>query len=128
MESTRSCHRRKWVRPDRKRGRGSQQVVRVEHVPSAGQAIVGSRNLALAHACPRCGARTRASLPCKGPAMPNGRCRMHGGTKHRPPNAGGAGAYPQGPHGAWRLQCRDAGAAQADAGAGRGAASRVGVG
>ena len=42
MESTRSCHRRKWVRPDRKRGRGSQQVVRVEHVLSAGQAIVGN--------------------------------------------------------------------------------------
>jgi len=47
-------------------------------------AAVWSRNLA-AHACPRCGARTRASLPCKGPAMPNGRCRMHGGTKHKAP-------------------------------------------
>ena len=33
---------------------------------------------------PRCGARTRASLPCKGPAMPNGRCRMHGGTSTGP--------------------------------------------
>ena len=38
----------------------------------------------LAHASPRCGARTRASLPCKGPAMPNGRCRMHGGTSTGP--------------------------------------------
>ena len=47
-------------------------------------AAVWSRNLALAHACPRCGARTRASLPCKGPAMPNGRCRMHGGTSTGP--------------------------------------------
>ena len=28
---------------------------------------------------PRCGARTRAGTPCKGPAMPNGKCRMHGG-------------------------------------------------
>jgi hypothetical protein len=28
---------------------------------------------------PRCGARTRSGAPCKGPAMPNGRCRMHGG-------------------------------------------------
>jgi hypothetical protein len=28
---------------------------------------------------PRCGARTRAGLPCRAPAMPNGRCRMHGG-------------------------------------------------
>jgi hypothetical protein len=29
---------------------------------------------------PRCGARTRKGTPCKGPAMKNGRCRMHGGT------------------------------------------------
>jgi hypothetical protein len=32
----------------------------------------------------RCGARTRASAPCKGPAMPNGRCRMHGGASTGP--------------------------------------------
>ena len=29
---------------------------------------------------PRCGARTRRGTPCLGPAMPNGRCRMHGGS------------------------------------------------
>jgi len=28
---------------------------------------------------PRCGARTRAGVPCRSPAMANGRCRMHGG-------------------------------------------------
>jgi hypothetical protein len=28
---------------------------------------------------PRCGARTRKGTPCRSPAMPNGRCRMHGG-------------------------------------------------
>ena len=28
---------------------------------------------------PRCGARTRNGRPCQSPAMPNGRCRMHGG-------------------------------------------------
>jgi hypothetical protein len=28
---------------------------------------------------PRCGARTRSGSPCQSPAMPNGRCRMHGG-------------------------------------------------
>jgi hypothetical protein len=28
---------------------------------------------------PRCGARTRHGNPCQSPAMPNGRCRMHGG-------------------------------------------------
>ena len=31
------------------------------------------------HAAPRCGARTRPGAPCRAPAMPNGRCRMHGG-------------------------------------------------
>jgi hypothetical protein len=31
------------------------------------------------HRSPRCGARTRSGRPCRSPAMPNGRCRMHGG-------------------------------------------------
>jgi hypothetical protein len=33
---------------------------------------------------PRCGARTRVGAPCKGPAMLNGRCRMHGGASTGP--------------------------------------------
>jgi len=33
---------------------------------------------------PRCGARTRRQTPCLGPAMKNGRCRMHGGTSTGP--------------------------------------------
>src|SRR3954467_10527538 len=36
-------------------------------------------HLALAHASPRCGAKRRDGGFCCGPAMPNGRCRMHGG-------------------------------------------------
>lgn len=32
----------------------------------------------------RCGARTRSGGSCKGPAMPNGRCRMHGGPSTGP--------------------------------------------
>jgi hypothetical protein len=28
----------------------------------------------------RCGAKTRRGTSCNGMAMPNGRCRMHGGT------------------------------------------------
>jgi uncharacterized protein YjcR len=31
------------------------------------------------HRSPRCGARTRRGSPCQSPAMPNGRCRLHGG-------------------------------------------------
>jgi hypothetical protein len=33
---------------------------------------------------PRCGARTRSGTSCKAPAMPNGRCRMHGGPSTGP--------------------------------------------
>lgn len=34
---------------------------------------------------PRCGAKTRSGIPCKSPAMANGRCRMHGGKSTGPP-------------------------------------------
>src|SRR6478735_521616 len=30
------------------------------------------------HLTPRCGARTRSGNSCRAPAMPTGRCRMHG--------------------------------------------------
>jgi hypothetical protein len=33
---------------------------------------------------PRCGAQTRKGTPCMGPAMANGRCRMHGGKSTGP--------------------------------------------
>jgi hypothetical protein len=45
--------------------------------------------LPLAQSCPRCGARTRNGLACKSPAMPNGRCRMHGGKSTGPRTAEG---------------------------------------
>ena len=32
------------------------------------------------HNAPRCGAKTRKGTPCRSAGMPNGRCRMHGGT------------------------------------------------
>ena len=31
------------------------------------------------HLSRRCGARTRSGSRCRSPAMPNGRCRLHGG-------------------------------------------------
>jgi hypothetical protein len=40
--------------------------------------------LALANASPRCGARRRDGERCRGAAMPNGRCRMHGGPSTGP--------------------------------------------
>ena len=33
---------------------------------------------------PRCGARNRAGLPCRCPAMKNGRCQLHGGKSTGP--------------------------------------------
>ena len=45
--------------------------------------------LPLAQTCPRCGARTRLGAGCKAPAMPNGRCRMHGGSSTGPRTAEG---------------------------------------
>ena len=45
--------------------------------------------LPLAHASPRCGARTRTGAPCEAPAMPAGRCRMHGGLSTGPRTADG---------------------------------------
>jgi hypothetical protein len=49
---------------------------------------------------PRCGAKTRGARggrPCKSPAMPNGRCRMHGG-KSGAPSGERNGAYKTGRH------------------------------
>jgi uncharacterized protein YjcR len=45
------------------------------------------------HLSPRCGARTRKGSECQSPAMPNGRCRMHGG---KSPGA------PRGNRNAWK--------------------------
>jgi hypothetical protein len=55
-----------WSRP---RGVGIDQNQRINPVQS---------KLPM-HLSPRCGARTRRGSQCQSPAMPNGRCRMHGG-------------------------------------------------
>ena len=44
----------------------------------------GNPNLA-----PRCGAKARSGLPCRAPAMKNGRCQMHGGKSTGPRTAEG---------------------------------------
>jgi hypothetical protein len=40
-------------------------------------------------AAPRCGAHTRSGTSCRQPAMPNGRCRFHGGLSTGPRTAEG---------------------------------------
>jgi hypothetical protein len=47
------------------------------------------------HQAPRCRARTRRGSPCQSPAMPNGRCRMHGGLSPGAPK-GNKHAYKHG--------------------------------
>ena len=41
-------------------------------------------NLTLARAAPRCTAKRRDGQPCQQGAMPNGKCRMHGGASTGP--------------------------------------------
>ena len=50
------------------------------------------------HLRARCGASTRKGIPCRSPAMTNGRCRMHGGTSLGPP-LGNSNAYKHGRYG-----------------------------
>jgi hypothetical protein len=43
------------------------------------------RALIKANSAPRCGARRKSTgQPCRAPAMPNGRCRVHGGASTGP--------------------------------------------
>jgi hypothetical protein len=46
---------------------------------SANERINAMRGKLPMHLSRRCGARTRSGSGCRSPAMPNGRCRMHGG-------------------------------------------------
>jgi hypothetical protein len=89
---------------NRHRGKGHQKVtVEHVHVHAGGQAIVGNvstrsggrgankkrRNNPMQSPTAldrRCHARTRSGTLCRSRAMPNGRCRMHGGTNPGAPN------------------------------------------
>jgi hypothetical protein len=52
--------------------------------------------LVMANAAPRCGARSeRTGKPCRAAAMPNGRCKVHGG-KYWAADAGGPRAQQAG--------------------------------
>jgi hypothetical protein len=61
---------------------GGQAVVSV--VESAGVGIAQNRRInpmqsrLPMHRSPRCSARTRSGSPCGSPAIPNGRCQLHG--------------------------------------------------
>src|SRR6516165_274826 len=53
----------------------------------------------------RCGARTRKGKPCQSPAMPNGRCRMHGGPSPGAPK-GNKNAFKHGHYSAEAIATR----------------------
>jgi hypothetical protein len=59
-------------------------------------AAIRSKNLALAQASPRCGARTRSGGKCMGMQMANGRCRMHGGASPGAPRGERHGMFKHG--------------------------------
>jgi hypothetical protein len=46
----------------------------------------------------QCGARTRSGASCRAPALPNGRCRIHGGLSPGAPRGAANGRYV---HGYW---------------------------
>jgi len=56
-------------------------------LPGMGRLNNGNRTGNPANA-PRCGAKTRSGAPCRSAAMPNGRCRMHGGGSPGAPGTG----------------------------------------
>src|SRR6266480_851676 len=54
------------------------------------------RGLQFANQARRCGGRCRSGRPCRGPAMKNGRCRMHGGASPGAPRGRRNGRYRHG--------------------------------
>jgi hypothetical protein len=55
-----------------------------------------SQHLAQMNETPRCGAKTRTGSPCRCPAMPNGKCRIHGGLSPGAPRGAANGNYRDG--------------------------------
>jgi hypothetical protein len=54
------------------------------------------QRLAQINDTPRCGARTRFGTACRRPAMPNGKCRIHGGLSPGAPRGTANGRYVDG--------------------------------
>src|SRR5215216_517394 len=68
----------------RRGGVANEEPRRVRRMKNKPDGRILMRHFELANASPRCGARTRRGTRCQGPAMKNGRCRMHGGTSTGP--------------------------------------------
>ena len=109
---------------NRHRGKGQQKMtVEHVHVYEGGQAIVGNVEQRRGggrkfqrfnpmpafplQLSPRCGAKTRSGKPCQQAAMPNGRCRMHGGPSPGAPK-GNKNRWVHGRHSAEAIENRRA--------------------
>jgi uncharacterized protein YjcR len=57
------------------------------------------------HLSRRCGARTRQGSRCQSPAMPNGRCRLHGGKSPGAPK-GNTNAFKHGRYSVEAIEAR----------------------
>ena len=85
-----------------------------EHTANLGEMSANPEPYPTETKLPReCGARRRNGMPCKAPAMPNGKCRIHGGLS---PKGTAAGRYktgkyskylPKNIHGDYRAALRD---------------------
>ena len=73
-------------------GRGGwgmmQEITETPHEPRCGRLLNGNPSGDFAKAA-RCGAKNRRGTPCMCPAMPNGRCRLHGGFSTGPKTPAG---------------------------------------
>src|SRR5262249_32735813 len=68
-----------WPSPEPRRRAGGNGGRGVDRVRARLEALLK------ANAAPRCGARSkRTGKPCQGAAMPNGRCKLHGGKSTGP--------------------------------------------
>jgi hypothetical protein len=66
------------TRPDDAKPNGHDNGIHPQPSPNRGRLRHGNPSGDFL-ASPRCGARTRDGCACRQPAMPNGRCRLHGG-------------------------------------------------
>ena len=74
---------------ERRKSSGQAREGEGVKLSSTPQARIMRERLKLANASPRCGAKRRDGEPCRGAAMVNGRCRMHGGRSTGPRPAEG---------------------------------------
>src|SRR5580693_2962462 len=86
---------RRWSAWSRARGEGINRNRRIKPM----------QNKLPMHLSRRCGARTRSGSGCRSAAMPNGRCRMHGGMSPGAPK-GNKNAFKHGHYAAEAIASR----------------------